>query len=257
MSGRKNQSFSVPNGPTVRLPARMRLARGKRERLWKGLERFVNCGDDLNDYLALGRAFPTFWPVVVKRHPLRKPLNWDPVCHRLFLFYRETLRSLWGRGEPGPDDSPEPASFLLGFTDEHEQAAQAARPHLDQILRQIVAPISTKLISAWTDVLTHFPNAIPEDRRRVEAHWPEGEFFVCRQNDFQRAFELLFRESWRARTCPRCEMFFIARKPKQLFCGTACSAGSRLESKRRWWHAAGARKRRKKAEKSHSQGGKR
>jgi hypothetical protein len=38
-------------------------------------------------------------------------------------------------------------------------------------------------------------------------------------------------------------MFFIARTPKQMFCGTSCSAGSRLASKRKWWKRVGAKNR--------------
>ena len=47
----------------MRVPLRMRLAPAERERLWKGLERFVNCEDDLRNFQDLGRAFPSFWPV--------------------------------------------------------------------------------------------------------------------------------------------------------------------------------------------------
>jgi hypothetical protein len=41
--------------------------------------------------------------------------------------------------------------------------------------------------------------------------------------------------------CPRCAAYFVARKPKQKFCGTGCSAGSRLDSNRSWWNRVGAK----------------
>jgi len=221
----------------------MRLARDERERLWKGIERFVNCDDGLHDYLALGRAFPTFWPIAVLLHPFRKPLNWNPVCHKLFLFYREVLRCIWRGDAPDADYLLDPSNFLLGLENEHIRAIEAARPHADQVRNQILARVSTKLISAWTDILTDFPDATAHGENRVQARWPDGEFLITPQNDFQRAFYLLFRQSWRARSCPRCSMFFIARKPKQRFCGTACSAGNRLASKRKWWNHVGAKRR--------------
>src|SRR5260370_5596889 len=134
MSEQKAQDFWVPSGATLRLPPRMRLARAEHERLWKGLERFVNCGDSESDYDALGRAFPDFWPEEIWHYPNYKlpvpppilgrivaplPANlndeeqlkkwahegktenlaWNPACRALFLFYRDTLREVW-RGEP-------------------------------------------------------------------------------------------------------------------------------------------------------------
>jgi hypothetical protein len=221
----------------------MRLARGERERLWKGLERFVNCGNGLNDFVALGRAFGTFWPIDVRYHPLRKPLTWNPVCHKLFLFYREVLRRIWCGLDRGDDFPSNPSNFLLGLEEDHKQAIEAAKPDANQVRNQILAPASSKLISGWTDVLKAFPSANAQGVNRVQARWPDGEFLIFPQNDFHRAFYLLFRQSWRARKCSRCSMFFIARKPKQRFCGTACSAGSRLASKRRWWNRVGTKKR--------------
>ena len=58
-----SQDFWARGGATVSVPLRMRLAPAERERLWKGLERFVNCEDDLRNFQSLGRAFPSFWPV--------------------------------------------------------------------------------------------------------------------------------------------------------------------------------------------------
>src|SRR5262249_38276695 len=121
-------------GSTVRLPPRMRLARAEQKRLWKGLERFVNCGDDPDNYQDLGLAFPRFWPVGIWHYPnqtasasvmlpdrvfsplavepepepneeqlLQKiehegqteELGWHLECRELFLFYRDSLRRVW------------------------------------------------------------------------------------------------------------------------------------------------------------------
>src|SRR5271155_2174203 len=146
MSKEKAQQFWVPGGAPLRLPPRMRLAASERERLWKGLERFVNCGDSQSDYQALGRAFPDFWPVEIWHYPNQKPpapvsilgrivsepelseeellkkmeherqtdtLNWHPACHELFLFYRDSLREVWS-GEPLASQSTNAPELLPG-----------------------------------------------------------------------------------------------------------------------------------------------
>jgi hypothetical protein len=294
MGEAKEQSFWAPSGATVRLPPRMRLARAEQERLWKGLERFVNCGDDPAEYQALGRAFLDFWPSRVWHYPnqttpapvlvrvfsvlaaepepeldeeqlLQKmkheghteELAWHLACHKLFLFYRDSLRQVWC-GEPlgsqGNTENPTPADlsqpgqlwvigyvieFLLGLMDYNEEARQ-------EIKNGQPPPLFSwpyELFYAWQGIIRAFPTAAVEGRVQVSVLWEMGDFSLVPHNDFQRAFYLLFRQSWRARVCPRCKMFFVARKPKQIFCGTGCSAGSRLASKRRWWKRVGAKKR--------------
>jgi hypothetical protein len=293
MTTQENQAFWAPSGATVRLPPRMRLARAERERLWKGLERFVNCGDSESDYHALGRAFPDFWPVEIWHYPNYKPpvpppilgrivttpepelseeeqlkkwehegtmegLAWNPACRALFLFYRETLREVW-RGEPkasrSVDDRPTLADlgfptqvgwlaghtheFLLGLMDYNEEARKVAKG--EEFEFSLVRPLA--LDEAWREILAQFPTAAVEGSIRIGMLWEIGDFSLVPHNDFQRAFYLLFRQNWRARVCPRCKMFFVARKPKQVFCGTGCSAGNRLASKRKWWNRVGAKRR--------------
>jgi len=268
----------------------MRLAPAERERLWKGLERFVNCGDDLGDFQALGRAFPDFWPVEVWHYPkqdakslgeppvlseLFRPrlpgalgdnppnelqptaadqpepgeeadelhyLKWHPVCHQLFLFYRDALRDVWDRKQkPDPRywNLPE---FLLGLSDWNERARDEVRAEEFGFFSGLLP----RPYTAWSKILAQFPTAAGGGPLSVGMLWPYGDFWLMPQNDFQRAFYLLFRQSWRARVCPRCRLFFVARKPKQIFCGTGCSAGSRLASKRKWWRAVGAKRRARK-----------
>lgn len=296
MSEQKAQAFWAPSGATLRLPPRMRLARAERERLWKGLERFVNCGDDLADYEALGRAFPDFWPTEVWHYPnFRAPerlavlgrlpsitvepepelseqqllqkmehegqmesLNWHPACRKLFLFYRDTLREVW-RGEPlesrSVEDRPSLADlsrptpvgwfgghaqeFLLGLTEYNEEAREIAKNGGFDL--SLIRPFA--LDSAWQEIFNQFPTVAAEGRVEISMLWRMGDFSLVPHNDFQRAFYLLFRQSWRVRVCARCKMFFVARKPKQIFCGTGCSAGNRLASKRKWWNRVGAKRR--------------
>lgn len=273
MALQKKQGLWAPGRSTLHFQSPMRLALTERERLWKGLERFVNCSDEVTDFLALGKAFPTFWPAAVwyqpravshgkaepdqeivdivgsqprRSQPLQASLNWHPVCHKFLLVYREILRYLW-RGKEEPPGTIEQldfstaVAFLLGVEDLHWQAIEAAKfdSQTDSrtLLLHPVRPI--QLVAAWQDILKQFPSAAAESGQRLGFLWSYGEFCLVSRNDFHRAFYLLFRQCWRAKICPRCSMRFVARRPKQEFCGTGCSSGSRLASKLKWWKTIG------------------
>jgi hypothetical protein len=251
MSEQKAQDFWVPVRATIRLSPPMRLARAERERLWKGLERFVNCGESLHDYEALGRgAFRDFWPVeITDLGSGTGSLNWHPRCHKLFLVYRDILREVW-RGERLTMVDSDPlgsrghykCEFLLGLTGYNEKAREeVSSPLFPSFPLSMSMPF--QLISAWREIIEEFPTASVEGRVELHMLWGMGDFTLVPHNDFQRGFYLLFRQSWRARACPRCNVFFVAHKPKQIFCGTGCSAGSRLASKLKWWNRTGAKRR--------------
>jgi hypothetical protein len=269
-----SQGISTPASVTVRLSAGKHLAASDRERLWKGLERFVNCGDTEDDYWALSQAFWGFWPMMIYHLPLldcrifesqenNKPiapfsaaeveedrprsLSWAPECHKLFLFYRDTLRDVWSGKETKAWFPGGRAEFLLGLTDLNEKARQQVEqrspsPDLD-------SPF--ELYESWDHIVACFPTASVEAEHRLEMVWDHGAFLLAPISDFQKAFYMLFRQSWRARVCPRCNMSFVARKPKQTFCGTVCSAGSRLASKRKWWSNVGAKRRENSLNRNH------
>jgi len=282
MSEDKEQSLWAPRTATVRFPSAMRLAHSEQERLWIGLERFVKCGDSVQEYEALGRNWPDFWPVKIWEYPNYKPrgplairepipapyrlhlseeqlggktdLAWHSACHKLFLFYRDTLRKIWlgerlvadlGNSSPlGWIVSPsgcvgEGDAFLLGLTDFNEEALEAAERQGHDF--RVARPHG--LDNAWLEIYAQFPTARVEGRARIGMLWEVGDFVMYPRNDFEKAFYRLFRQSWRARKCPRCDKFFVARKPKQSFCGTECSAGNRLASKRKWWNRLGAKRR--------------
>lgn len=69
--------------------------------------------------------------------------------------------------------------------------------------------------------------------------WNKGAFRYHGGCDFQRALYLLFRESWRARVCEKCDAKFIARRATQKYCSTDCSENMQRELKRKWWAAHG------------------
>ena len=197
----------------------------------------MNCGDSENDFQAIGRAFPDFWPVRIENEGER--LDWHRACHILFLFYRDLLRDLWRGNQQIAWLGANREEVLLGLSDENERVCQ----HVKQggSLADLSLPFD--LHGAWQQILAQFPNALVEKGPRLQMRWRYGEFVLVPHNDFHRAFYLLFRQSWRARVCSGCKTLFIARKPKQKFCGTQCSAGSRLASMRKWWNRVGAKKR--------------
>ena len=242
-----------PSKSTVLLPDEMYLA-DERERLWDGLERIANCGDDLIQFRQLDLGFPTFSPIEVYRCSC-----WDPACHRLFLFYRDTLRALWRSGEGirarkvrhSVDHSrvirgallTGACEYLIGSSDLNEQAFKEAR---NGSKHNRMVP--SELVQAAKTILNEFPSARLGGSNTMGMLWKHGSFVPVLLNDFQKAFYLLFLQSWRARICERCRRFFIARKPGRRFCGTDCSGGSRLASKRKWWHVKGAINRKKKSQ---------
>jgi len=213
------------------------------------------------DYEALGQNWRDFWPLKIWHYPnynfqstgirgfisdeqLEKwehegkteSLAWHPACRELLLFYRDSLRTVWhGTQVMGEDE------FLLGLTDLNEEARKLAKS--GDIDFTCLIPLGLEL--AWRVVVKQFPTAVMEGRVQIGMLWKMGDFSLVPDNDFQRAFYLLFRQSWRARVCPRCKRFFVARKPKQIFCTTKCSAGNRLASKRSWWNHVGAKRRAK------------
>ncbi len=65
--------------------------------------------------------------------------------------------------------------------------------------------------------------------------WNTGRIRYRSACDFQRALYLLYRESWRARVCERCEALYIASRESQRYCSTDCSEEMQREVKRKWW----------------------
>ncbi len=231
MAGEHSQGMWAPGGATVRFPVGKRLAPAERDRLWKGLERFVNCGDSKQDYQALGHGFPRFWPLNLQ-DTQGKSLAWTDTCHSLFLVYRDVLRRVWA-SEKSAVLGGHSVPFLLGIGSEFDAIGNGV---------SIGIP---KLSEAWQKIQEAWPGIFLSSKALAWPDWISGNFVYYAQSEFHLALYSLFRESWRARTCPRCNLQFVARKPKQIFCGTVCSAGSRLATKREWWSRVGAKRRAK------------
>jgi hypothetical protein len=268
----------------------MRLAASDRERLWIGLEGFVNCSDSLDAYQYLSSNFSSFWPAEIwnlrpKQRLADQPssdqekrlerkridetgnerkwgevhfdidqvdfepesLNWHLACHKLFLFYRDMLRAVWSEEDAGQWPDGEREEFLLGLTQLNQDTCRKCKDSKKGELQYLLMP---GLFGPWEEIVKQFPNVNVAGPVQIKMLWKLGDFFLLTVNDFQSAFYTLFRQNWRARVCRRCNAFFVARKPKQIFCGTACSAGNRLASKRKWWNRVGVKLRAKQMQKS-------
>ena len=236
---------------TIRVFEPSRLAPQEKERLLGALEAFANLGDSLEAFLAFGKQNPTFFPVPIRdrgslsREPLPEPcfknreydphgpgqgkivfwvkaIAWEPVCHKLALFYRDTLRLAWRPPRPGPFDISEEFLILLGLPSDLPGEGYAGRED-----------------EAFPAVRAVHPDAEIEIKNAIVADWKTGTFVYRPTNDFQRAAYILFREGWRAKVCEHCSRRFVADKPLQRYCSPACSRAVRLEAKLAWWNKHG------------------
>lgn len=204
----------------------------------------MNLGDTLEEYLAFGRQNPTFFPIPIRdrwkisetplpspsveetmltaereRKVWRKAYAWESACHKLVLFYRDSLGRAWRPAEPGPYDigTGEEFEILLGMETGYQYADR------EEALQVIIAA---------------HPDAEVQSSP-IFADWKSGSFLYSPTNDFQRAVYILFREGWRAKTCVRCSRRFIADKPVQRYCSTRCSGEANRERNLAWWNKYG------------------
>jgi hypothetical protein len=208
-----------------------RLAAPDREHLFKGLERFVNTDDSLGEYKALSKGFPGFWPRALLNEQ-GNSLAWHDECHALFLVFRDGLRYVW---TPLPDMVKRGTlAFLLGIGGEFQTLE--AGDH-------VFLPTPVGLNEAWDKIRSQHPSGSDTGRPLIHPKWTGGDLAYIPSNDFQAALHLLWRESWRAKVCANCSTYFVASKPAQLYCGTACSGGVKRERTLKWWRDTGAKRR--------------
>lgn len=237
---------------TIRVFEPSELAPQERERLLGALEAFVNLGDTAEEFLAFGKQHPEFFPVIILVGIHRAPvttenlegfsfetLSWHPACRRLGLLFRDLLRRAWTRPSSGRDDDIEASHEFLALLNIKPQ---------DQI---------KGWGDAFSSVLESYPRAYPSGVHfgHLWADWKTGSFLYSPWNEFQRAVYVLFREGWRAKTCPRCSRQFIAGKPRQTYCSPRCFGEAKSERGLLWWHVHGKRWRAKRAAKGGPDGG--
>lgn len=244
------------NRASIRVFEPGELAEPERQRLLAAIEAFVNLGDSLNDYLAFGKQNPDFFPVPIRekaiggleilpapffkdslhdaggeRHIYTRQITWEPVAHKLVLFFRDCLRDAWHPPVPGPSDisTGEWFEILLGLETGYQYA------ELEKSADEIYAP---------------YPDA-KFGSSPILADWQTGTFLYMADNDFRRAVYILFREGWRVKTCERCSRRFVASKPMQRYCSTGCAGAAKRERNLRWWTKHGKKWRSKRKSSSH------
>jgi hypothetical protein len=204
----------------------------------KGLERFINADDSEKDYVALKQSFPSFWPLPLQSGD-RKDLSWAPEAHKLFLFYRDLLRRFWTRDHRTLKDGFQ-SELLFGtvpFSRWEPILDGTSCNGFDMPLLDALAPLRS--VSANLTFLSNpfFPLA------SFAAEWNAGVIDYNSQLDFQRAVWHLFRQSWRAKVCPKCSTYLLVGKPAQLYCSLNCSGAAHRASALTWWKQKGSKNR--------------
>ncbi len=208
-----------------------------------GLERFANTKDSLNDYRALSKAWPTFWPLPIEDSSGRN-LAWEDNVHPLFIFYRDTLRRFWTR-DPVAISSALNLQLLFGIVDRQQ-------------LFSDTSPSDIQWHLAVTQLKHVFPQIRVGNIPQPAIFWPDwnrGTVDYYTQSDFQRAFWELFSESWRAKVCLSCSAYFFAERPPQLYCKVACSNSAHKASSLQWWRKEGVHRRQTKSKSTTTKAG--
>jgi hypothetical protein len=217
------QASSRPTRTTVFSIEPNDLAPEEKQRLYKGLERFVNAGDGPEEYAALSKAWSCFWPLDLQ-DGRGNSLAWVDEGHLLFLVWRDALRRVWISDPVALQGGL--VSFLFGLSG-----------------WRISLPDEVRLVLARDRIEIAYPGASEVSRPVVYPHWKSGAFSYSPDNDFQRALNLLFRESWRAKVCAKCSTYFVAQKPAQLYCSVQCSNASHRTAALKWWNEKGVARR--------------
>lgn len=230
---------------TIRVLNLNKRAAKESERLFQGLECFVNLGDSHAECQAFAAQWPSFWPVNFVKAGTDEPLGFllDNDYRVLVRVFRDHLRRVWRFDSEALREQV--AKILLGLArqsavERHDSPQPAAdSDYTFSLLR--VGQAHPGYQATWPVITTD---------------WVRGDFSYAPLNDFQRAVYMLFRESWRARSCPECGRLFVAAKPAQLYCSVNCSIGARRKRDLALWRTKGASKRRKRSNQFRSKGGK-
>ena len=248
---------------------------------------FANLRDTPEQYRQFANQWPTFFPIrvldmsrqgktawdapcvlvpVIDNPPSEiwvKDISWDPACFGLALTYRDCLRDLWAA--PSKDEKEESLQVLLGIDSEMQESMNKSTEgeQVTDVLNMYGVTDDGRNNLGWRDlslswllVLKAYPKAQPWGFPSVWPLWGTGDFAFEPDNDFQRAVYLLFRESWRAKICARCNGYFIAQKPPQLYCSSRCYGEAKRKRDLSWWRREGSKKRKARARISGKKGGK-
>jgi hypothetical protein len=230
---------------TIAVRASNRRARGDVDLLFHRLERFVNLDDDPQTWKKFFEEYPEFFPVefwvdwmrAEEEEPRLERSTYEPGFYVLFRTFKDMLREVWRSG------SASKLAILLGVD-----------PAAWQIItRKNRAPEEEKLFGgpyieierAMTKIPSHFrsgPNSL-SFASNLAPDWRTGTFRYDPDTEFHRAVYALFRQSWRAKVCPRCAKYFIGDKPPQVYSGTKCYGDAKRDRDLEFWRSVGSERR--------------
>jgi hypothetical protein len=270
------------NDSTVHVLRPKALAPEETERLFAGLEVFVNLGNSYEDYCNFAKQWPTFCPVALRNSSgelVRLLPNKN--LHDLVIIYRNFLRLVWRRdavalreqvskillglanrtvGHEPLADEEEEAEWVPLDTSTPEALAKSQRIREknrerregdEERSQKVLKEFDPRIRSAvWALMHEHETGYCRPFSPLLVADWERGELCYEPANDFQWAVYTIFRQSWRARICRECQKLFIAAKHPQMFCRVRCSAAVKLRRNRVFWKNRGTVQRRKRNQES-------
>lgn len=184
--------------------------RKDRSKLFRALGEFVIMEADAEGWAHFRRRWPDFFPAEEYESAISG-------VSPSIAGYPEWLNQIWCGGETDPY-----LEIMLGVK---------PTPRPDELCPEDVHQASIRSITAVDFALD----------------WTTGRIRYRGACDFQRALYLLYRESWRARVCEKCDACFIAKREGQRYCSTDCSEAMQREVKRKWWTDHGKEWREKKS----------
>jgi hypothetical protein len=188
------------------------------------LQDFANLGDAAEALDRFLRKWPNFVPFWLEKsqaggRALESPM--EPSFLPVILAWRDLLRHVWrGKAERWELET------LLGMNPDALGPWEGTAPS----------------VSMWNQGLEAIRAAglqLAKLPPRIRARWEAGGLDYEHGTWFERGVFTLWKDRWRARVCPMCDSYFVARQKAQKFCSSFCVREGKNASNRRWWRESG------------------
>lgn len=241
---------------TIAMKVSNRKAKDERESRLAALEAYANLGDTPEHWKRFRLKYSDFFPenlrdwIYKDAESIYRKFKDSGVVDTIkfvmppLLFYSRRLRLVWSRNDPNGVN----LRFLYGLEKDlgMNEGPQSAR---EAQLIMTVWPIDKK----FRELRSFIPGQpLDMDQQTTVAGLPPGKpvvngitgaidwEFGCA---FQQSVYDLMQQRWRAMVCPECGKFFLADKPNQKFCSTACFGEVKRKRALAHWRAKGSRNR--------------
>jgi hypothetical protein len=210
-----------------------RALRRDRSKLFRALQEFAIMGEDAENWKHFRRRWPDFFPED----------EYNKVTGLMPEVQSSTLTLSFPDSEDGPDSGLSPSIQSYPSWLKQIWRGGETEPYLEIMLGVRLTPQPDE---SWPEnaPATYLRSIAPLE---FALDWTTGRIRYRGMCDFQRALYLLYRESWRARVCEKCDACFIAKREGQKYCSTDCSEEMQREVKRKWWAEHGKAWREKKS----------